>query len=67
MGGSDLRGPPPRLFLILVTLARAGHDVAFSYSRSTAKLTRLASEAGGRTGTVAQAVEGADAVLLAAH
>jgi ketopantoate reductase len=29
-------------------LARAGHDVVFSYSRSEKKLERLAREAGGR-------------------
>jgi predicted dinucleotide-binding enzyme len=29
-------------------LARAGHDVVFSYSRSQKKLERLARDAGGR-------------------
>ena len=48
-------------------LARAGHDVTFSYSRSQKKLERLAGEAGGRPATPAEAVAGADAVLLAVH
>ncbi len=48
-------------------LARAGHDVTFSYSRSQKKLERLAGEAGGRAGTPAEAVARADAVLLAVH
>lgn len=47
--------------------ARAGHDVTFSYARSSAKLARLASEAGARHGSVAEAVADADAVLLAVH
>lgn len=46
---------------------RAGHDVTFSYSRSEAKLQRLAQEVGGLAGTIAQAVEDADVVLLAVH
>lgn len=50
-------------------LARAGHDVVFSYSRSQRKLERLASEAGhgARAGTPAEAVADADAILLAVH
>ena len=48
-------------------LARAGHDVVFSYSRSRKKLQRLADEAGGRVGTPAEAVAHADALLLAVH
>ena len=38
-------------------LARAGHDVVFSYSRSQKKLERLARDAGGRAraGTPAEA------------
>ena len=50
-------------------LARAGHEVAFSYSRSETKLERLAKEAGGRAraATPAEAVSEADAVLLAVH
>ena len=47
--------------------AEAGHDVTFSYARSRAKLDRLAGEVGATAGTVAEAVEGADAVLLAVH
>ena len=50
-------------------LTRAGHEVVFSYSRSQQKLERLAEEAGGRarSGTPADAVADADAVLLAVH
>jgi predicted dinucleotide-binding enzyme len=50
-------------------LARAGHDVVFSYARSQSKLERLARDAGGRAraGTPADAVADADAVLLAVH
>jgi predicted dinucleotide-binding enzyme len=50
-------------------LARAGHDVVFSYARSQKKLERLAREAGhgARAGTPAEAVADADAVLLAVH
>ena len=50
-------------------LARAGHHVVFSYSRSQSKLERLAREAGGRAraGTPAEAVADADALLLAVH
>lgn len=50
-------------------LARAGHDVAFSYARSEAKLQRLAREAGdrARAATPAEAVADADAILLAVH
>ena len=50
-------------------LARAGHDVIFSYSRSQKKLERLANEAGkhARAGTPAEAVDDADAILLAVH
>ncbi|MBK1637201.1 NADPH-dependent F420 reductase [Rhodovulum adriaticum] len=47
--------------------AAAGHDVTFAYSRSPAKLDRLARDCGGAAGTVAEAVEGADALLLAVH
>ncbi len=42
--------------------ARAGHDVVFSYSRSEQKLKKL-----GRHGTPREAVQEADAVLLAVH
>lgn len=50
-------------------LARAGHEVVFSYSRSQKKLERLAAQAGGRAvaGTPADAVARADALLLAVH
>ena len=48
---------------------RAGHDVVFSYSHDFGKLERLAKKAGpkAQAGTPAQAVRGADAVLLAVH
>ena len=50
-------------------LARAGHEVVFSYARTESKLERLAKEAGGRAraGTPAEAVADADAILLAIH
>jgi 8-hydroxy-5-deazaflavin:NADPH oxidoreductase len=50
-------------------LARAGHEVVFSYSHSQRKLKRLAREAQGpaRAGTPREAVLDADAVLLAVH
>jgi predicted dinucleotide-binding enzyme len=47
--------------------ARAGHEVTFSYARSEQKLRRLARRAGARHGTPREAVEKADAVLLAVH
>jgi predicted dinucleotide-binding enzyme len=49
--------------------ARAGHEVVFSYARSTEKLNRLAKDAGekARAGTVRGAVQGADALLVAVH
>jgi predicted dinucleotide-binding enzyme len=49
--------------------ARAGHEVVFSYSHSQAKLNTLAREAGknARAGTPAEAVQDADALLLAVH
>jgi predicted dinucleotide-binding enzyme len=49
--------------------ARAGHDVVFSYARSTEKLKRLAKDAKGnaRAGTPREAVKEADALLLAVH
>ncbi|HET8825069.1 MAG TPA: NAD(P)-binding domain-containing protein [Terriglobales bacterium] len=48
-------------------LARAGHDVIFSYSRNRQKLERLAKDTGVRAhvGTPAGATQDADAVLLA--
>ncbi len=50
-------------------LARAGHDVVFSYARDPKKLERLARDAGGnaRAGTPAEAARDADALLLAVH
>ena len=49
--------------------ARAGHEVVFSYARSELKLKRLAREAQGkaRHGTPLEAVQGADALLMAVH
>ena len=49
--------------------ARAGHDVIFSYARSTEKLNRLVRQAQGnsRAGTPREAAEGSDALLLAVH
>lgn len=49
--------------------AHAGHEVVFSYARSEQKLSKLAREAGGmaRHGTVREAAQEADAVLLAVH
>ena len=48
---------------------RAGHEVVFSYSRDPKKLEKLAREAGGKAkaGTPREAVEKADAVLLAVN
>jgi len=50
-------------------LARGGHDVVFSYSRSEGKLERLARESRGRAsaGSPADAARNADAALLAVH
>jgi 8-hydroxy-5-deazaflavin:NADPH oxidoreductase len=50
-------------------LARAGHEVVFSYARHREKLERLAQDAGrnAHAGTPRDAVEDADAVLLAVH
>src|SRR4051812_14585036 len=49
--------------------ARAGHQVAFSYSHHREKLEQLAAEAGGkaRAGTPKDAAQGADMLLLAVH
>jgi 8-hydroxy-5-deazaflavin:NADPH oxidoreductase len=62
--GSGLMGA--KLGTIFV---RAGHDVVFSYSRSKAKLEKVARDSGGvaRAGTPADAARDADAVLLAVH
>jgi len=50
-------------------LARSGHEVVFSYSRSPDKLRQLAAEAGARAraGTPAEAALKADALVLAVH
>src|SRR6266545_3982066 len=50
-------------------LARAGHEVVFSYSHSPRRLKRLAREAGGRAraGTPREAASNADALVLAVH
>jgi 8-hydroxy-5-deazaflavin:NADPH oxidoreductase len=50
-------------------LARAGHEVVFSYARSRRKLEELARGAGGnaRAGTPGEAARDADALLLAVH
>ena len=50
-------------------MARAGHDVVFSYAHSQAKLKRLARQASpaARYGTPADAAQGSDALLLAVH
>ena len=50
-------------------LARAGHEVVFSYARSTDKLKKLARDAKGKAkaGTPREAAQEADAVLLAVH
>jgi predicted dinucleotide-binding enzyme len=49
--------------------ARAGHEVVFSYARSQEKLETLARKAKGkaRAGTPREAVQRADALLLAVH
>ena len=49
--------------------ARAGHQVVFSYSRSSKKLEKIAREAGtnARAGTPQEAARDADALLLAVH
>jgi 8-hydroxy-5-deazaflavin:NADPH oxidoreductase len=49
--------------------ARAGHEVVFSYARTSEKLKKLARDAQGnaRAGTPGEAAKEADAVLLAVH
>jgi predicted dinucleotide-binding enzyme len=49
--------------------AQAGHEVVFSYARSRDKLEKLAREALGkaRAGTVGEAAEDADALVVAVH
>ena len=48
-------------------LAGAGHDVVFSYARTEKKLARLARQAKASYGTPREAVQDADAVVLAVH
>jgi predicted dinucleotide-binding enzyme len=50
-------------------LARAGHEVVFSYARSERKLKKLAREAQGtaRAGTPEEAARASEALLLAVH
>ena len=45
--------------------AASGHEVTFAFSRRPARLKALADQCGAASGTVAQALEGADAALLA--
>jgi len=49
--------------------ARAGHDVVFSYSHARSKLEALATDAGSnaRAGSVQEAAQAADVLLLAVH
>ena len=49
--------------------ARTGHEVVFSYARSVKKLEKLARDAGknARAGTVREAAQDAEALLLAVH
>ena len=47
--------------------AACGHELRFAYSRSPARLARLAQETGGRAATVAEAAAASEAVLLAVH
>ena len=50
-------------------LARAGHEVVFSYARSEQKLKKLARDAKGKAqaGTPREAAQEADALFLAVH
>src|SRR5438552_10690112 len=50
-------------------VARAGHEVIFSYVRTTQKLEELAREAkvNARAGTTAEDAQDADALLMAVH
>jgi predicted dinucleotide-binding enzyme len=47
--------------------SRAGHDVCFSYSRSEAKLKKLARDAKATAGSPREAAENAETVLIAVH
>jgi predicted dinucleotide-binding enzyme len=63
LGSGLMGGKLGRLF------ARGGHQVVFSYARSTQKLKRLAKDAkeNARAGTPREAAQDADALLLAVH
>lgn len=47
--------------------AACGHEVTFAYSRDDARRERMARDAGAKSASVADAADGADAVLLAVH
>ncbi|SOC07047.1 NADPH-dependent F420 reductase [Rhodobacter maris] len=47
--------------------ARAGHEIAFAYARSPAKLAALARETGGFSGSVAEVTACSEVLLLAVH
>lgn len=47
--------------------AASGHEVTFAHARNRVKLERLAKDSGAAFGTVAEAVAGTDALLLAVH
>lgn len=47
--------------------AASGHDVTFAYSRDDRRRERMAAAAGATSGTIAEAVSDADALLLAVH
>lgn len=47
--------------------AACGHDITFAYSRDESSRARMAAAAGGTSGTIAEAVRDADALLLAVH
>lgn len=47
--------------------AACGHDVTFAYSRDARRRAQMAAAAGGTSGTIAEAVHDADALLLALH
>ena len=63
LGSGLMGGTPGTIF------ARAGHEVVFSYARSSDKLKRLARDAQGnaRGGTPGEAAKDANAILLAVH
>lgn len=47
--------------------AQCGHDVTFTYARNVAKLERLATDSNASWGSISQAVQNADVILLAVH